>query len=98
MEEIRRIKDIKDGENVVIEGIVLELFEPKKIVKKNGETIALQEILVDDGEDGITLKLWGNQAGTVKENQKLKIQGYVSSFKDTKSISTGKYGKIEVVS
>ena len=97
METPKKIKDLKEGENVVIEGIAIEVFEPKEIVKKSGERLDLQEVLVDDNESSILLKLWGNHVGTIKENQKLKVHGYVSNFKDTLSISTGKYGKIEVI-
>ena len=97
MENQKRIKDLKENENVVIEGTVLEIFEPKQIVKKSGELISLQEVLVDDKETSITLKLWDKQVGTIKENQKIKVNGYVSKFRDALSISTGKYGKIEII-
>ena len=97
MENTTKIKDMRENENVVIEGTVLEIFEPKQIVKKSGELISLQEVLVDDKEASITLKLWDKQVGTIKENQKIKIHGYVSGFRGALSISTGKYGKIEII-
>ena len=43
------------------------------------------------------LKLWDKQVNTLKEKDKIRVEGYVSSFKDTLGISTGKFGKIEVL-
>ncbi len=95
--EKKKIVELKEGENAIIEGNVLEVFEVKQIVKKNGDRITLQEVLIDDKSAGITLKLWGKQVNTLKENDKVRVEGYVSSFRDTFGISTGKFGKIEVL-
>ena len=95
--QTKKIADLKEGENVVVEADVVEVFDVKDIVKKDGSRISMQEVLIDDGTAGINLKLWGDKVNTLKLNSKIKVEGYVSSFKATLGISTGKYGKIEVI-
>jgi hypothetical protein len=95
--EKKKIAELKAGDNAIVEGNVLEVFEVKEIVKKDGNRITLQEVIIDDKSAGITLKLWDKQVNTLKENDKVRIEGYVSSFKDVLGISTGKFGKIEVL-
>ena len=95
--EKKKIAELKAGDNAIVEGNVLEVFEVKEIVKKDGNRITLQEVIIDDKSAGITLKLWDKQVNTLKENDKVRIEGYVSSFKDVLGISTGKFGKREVL-
>ena len=95
--EKKKIAELKEGDNAIVEGDVLEVFEVKEIVKKDGNRITLQEVLIDDKSAGITLKLWDKQVNTIKEKDKVRVEGYVSSFKDVLGISTGKFGKIEVL-
>lgn len=95
--ETKRIADVKDRENVTIEGTILEVYEVKEIVKKSGERVSLQETMVDDGDTAITLTLWGEDINSLKENDRVKIQGWVIEYNGNKKISKGKYGKIEVI-
>ncbi len=95
--QTKKIADLREGDNAIVEADVLEVFEVKDIVKKDGSRISMQEVLIDDGSAGINLKLWGDKVNTLKPNQKIKVSGYVSSFKGAFGISTGKYGKIEVI-
>jgi hypothetical protein len=95
--QIKMIADLKEGDNAIVEADVLEVFDVKEIVKKDGSRISMQEVLIDDGSAGINLKLWGDKVNTIKPNSKIRAEGYVSSFKDVLGISTGKYGKVEVI-
>ena len=95
--QTKKIADLREGDNAIVEADVLEVFDVKDIVKKDGSRISMQEVLIDDGSAGINLKLWGDKVNTLKPNQKIKVNGYVSSFKGAFGISTGKYGKIEVI-
>jgi ssDNA-binding replication factor A large subunit len=93
--ETKRIADVKDRENVTIEGTILEVYEVKDIVKKSGERISLQEVMIDDGDASMTLTLWGEDANSLKENDKVKVRGFVTEYHNKKQISKGKFGKIE---
>lgn len=93
--EIKRIVDVKERENVTIEGNILETYEVKDIVKKSGERVSLQEVMVDDGEACIILTLWGEDVNSLKENDSVRVQGYVTEYNGKKRIGKGKYGKIE---
>lgn len=95
--QTKKIADLREGDNAIVEADVLEVFDVKDIVKKDGSRISMQEVLIDDGSAGITLNLWGNAVNSLKPNNKIKVEGYVSSFKENLKISTGKYGKIEVI-
>ena len=95
--QIKMIADLKEGDNAIVEADVLEVFDVKEIVKKDGSRISMQEVLIDDGSAGINLKLWGDKVNTIKPSSKIRAEGYVSSFKDVLGISTGKYGKVEVI-
>jgi ssDNA-binding replication factor A large subunit len=95
--EKKKIAELKAGDNAIVEGDVLEVFEVKEMVKKDGQRIILQEVLIDDKSAGITLKLWDKQVNTLKEKDRVRVVGYVSSFRDVLGISTGKFGKIEVL-
>lgn len=94
---MKKIYDLKSGENVIIEEAdVLEVFDVKKIAKKDGTRVSMQEVLIDDKSGGIILKLWGDKVNTLKVNDKVRVEGYVSDFKGQLSISVA-YGKIEMI-
>lgn len=93
----KRIGDLVENENVEVGGKVIDVLEAQDLVKKNGETIALQEVILEDSTGSIILKLWGNDANTLKVGNKIKVTGFVSAFKDTLYLSKGKFGKIEAV-
>lgn len=94
--EIKRIEALQDRENATIEGVILEVFEPKEITRKTGEALRLQEVLVDDGYNSIILTLWADDINSLKQNERVRIvNGYVTEYKGNKKISKGKYGKIE---
>ena len=95
--ETKKIVELKEGENATVEAEVLEVYDAKEIVKKDGSRISMQEILIDDGSGGIILKLWGDKVNMLKTTDKVKVAGYVSSFKDKLELTLGKYGKIEVI-
>jgi ssDNA-binding replication factor A large subunit len=95
--QTKKIADLREGDNVIVEADVLEVFDVKEIVKKDGSRISMQEVLIDDGSAGINLKLWGDKVNTLNPKQKLRVEGYVSEFKGSLGITTGKYGKIEIL-
>ncbi|MHB1764739.1 MAG: single stranded DNA-binding domain-containing protein [Gammaproteobacteria bacterium] len=94
---ITRIADVQDRQNVTIEGTILEVYEVKEIIKKTGEKVSLQEVMIDDGDMSMILTLWEKDINSLRENDKVRVQGYVTEYNGNKKISKGKYGKIEKI-
>ena len=57
-----KISDIKEGSNLCIESIILKSPERREIQTKNGETVSLSEMFVEDDSAQIWIKAWRKQA------------------------------------
>ena len=57
-----KISDIKEGNNLCIESIILKSPERREIQTKTGETVALSEMFVEDDSAQIWIKAWRKQA------------------------------------
>ena len=57
-----KIVDAKSGKNVCIESIILQKPDSRDIQTKNGETISLSSMLVEDDSGQIWVRGWRNQA------------------------------------
>lgn len=60
-----KIKEVKIGETFCIEGIILKIPGRREIQTKNGETVSLSEMFVEDDSGQIWIKGWRNQARIV---------------------------------
>ncbi|MEE9525329.1 MAG: SOSS complex subunit B family protein [Candidatus Woesearchaeota archaeon] len=92
------IKDLEARQgNVDIVVDVVEVGEIKEFQKfgKSGR-VATAKVKDETGE--INLSLWNEQIDTVKAGQKLHItNGYVNEFQGELQLTTGKFGKLEVL-
>ena len=92
------ISELQAGQGKVdVTGQVTEIGEVRTFNKfgKDGR-VANAKIKDDSGE--MTLTLWNEQVDQVKVGSKVQItNGYVSEYKGEKQLSTGKFGKLEVV-
>lgn len=93
----KKISELKVNEGAIVSGTILEVFEIREIAKKTGERISLQEVLLDDGESSIMLTLWDKDVNTLKENDNIEVNGYVTEYNGTLKMSKGKYGNIKKV-
>ena len=93
------ISDLKAGaSNVDVEATVTEKDEPREVVTKYGKRLSVANAVLKDDTGSIAISLWGNTIDTVNVGDKVKVtNGYVSEFRGTPQLSTGKYGKIEVL-
>ncbi len=93
------ISDLKAGAaNVDVEATVTEKDEPREVVTKYGKRLSVANAVLKDDTGSIAISLWGNTIDTVNVGDKVKVtNGYVSEFRGTPQLSTGKYGKIEVL-
>jgi len=93
------VKELQSGTGKV--DIVLQLTEkaePRQFDKFGRTGQVCNAKGKDSKGDEITITLWNDQVGQVESGQFIKItNGYVSDYKGTLQLSTGKFGKLEVV-
>lgn len=93
------ISDLKAGaSNVEIEAVVAEKDEPREVITKYGKRLNVANAVLKDDTGSIAISLWGNDINNIDIGDKVKVtNGYVGEFRGAPQLSTGKYGKIEVV-
>ncbi len=57
-----KIIDVKIGEEYYVEAIILKIPERRQVQTKNGESVSLSEMFVEDDSGQIWIKGWRNQA------------------------------------
>jgi replication factor A1 len=57
-----KIADVKVGGNYCVEAIILKVPERREVQTKNGESVSLSEMYVEDDSGQIWIKGWRNQA------------------------------------
>lgn len=94
-----KISELKAGAtSVELEGTITEKGEPREVVTKFGKPLKVADAVISDDSGSIAISLWEANIDLVNVGDKVKItNGYVSEFKGNPQLSTGKYGKIEVV-
>jgi replication factor A1 len=93
-----KIVDLKAGQGKVdIEVNVKSVSEPR-VFNKYGKDLKVANAIVSDDSGEITLSLWNDDVDKVKPNTVVKItNGYVSEFNGQKQLTSGKFGKLEIV-
>ena len=92
------IKDLQPGQGSVNIKLTIKSIEDTKIINKYGRDLKLRNALATDGEDEIKLTLWNEDTEKVKIGDIINItNGYVGEFKGEKQLTSGKFGKIEVI-
>lgn len=94
-----KISDLKAGSSdVELEATVAEKQEPREVITKYGKRLNVCSATLQDDSGKITMSLWGKDIEAVNVGDKVKVtKGYVGEFRGTPQLSTGKYGKIEVI-
>ena len=87
-----KISDIKEGSNLCIESIILKSPERREIQTKNGETVSLSEMFVEDDSAQIWIKAWRKQADLLSNF----TSGDIITFLGVNG-KPGLEGKIELV-
>ena len=76
----------------------VSLVGDARTFNKFGKEGKVANATLKDTSGEIKLTLWNEQVDQVKVGTKIKItDGYVSEYKGEKQLSTGKFGKLEVV-
>ena len=80
---------------------VVSIEEPRefqRVTKEGRVTGRVTTALVEDSSGEVHLSLWNQQIDEVKVGDIVKIRnGYVKTWHELPQLTTGKFGKIEVV-
>jgi len=93
-----KISEINPGQgNVDVTVEVSSIEEPREF-EKYGKTLKVANAMVKDDSGEIKMTLWNDDIEKVKQGMTLHItNGYASEFKGEKQLTTGKFGKFEVL-
>jgi replication factor A1 len=93
-----KISELKVGQGKVdIEASVADKSSPRQF-EKFGKAGKVCDVTGKDASGSIKLTLWNEQVDSVNIGDKIKVtNGYVSEFRGERQLSTGKFGKLEVV-
>jgi len=92
------IKDLKVRQgNVEIEVDIVDIGEAREF-EKFGRTGKVATAIAKDETGDIKLTLWNEDIDKIKPGDKVKISnGYVSEWQGEPQLTTGKFGKLEIV-
>lgn len=92
------ISELQPGQgNVTIEGEITEVQQARTF-EKFGKSGRVANATLKDDTGEIKLSLWNEQIDLVKQGSKIRItNGYVSEWKGELQLTTGKFGKLEVI-
>lgn len=93
-----KIAELKAGvKNVVLEAEVVGLEEAPS-VSKGGKTLKVARAILRDDTGTISLVLWGEDVGKVREGSLVKVENaFVTTFKGEPQITLGRYGRLTVI-
>jgi len=94
-----KISELKAGQGKVdVEAKVKSKADPR-VMNKYGKELKVANAVVEDDSGEIKLTLWNEDADKVNAGDTIKItNGYVSEYNGEKQLTSGKFGKLEVVS
>lgn len=83
--------------NVVIEGKVIDISDPRDVNTRYGQRRVADATLEDD-TGTIKLSLWENQIEAVKIGDRISIDGgYITEFRDALQLNLPRSGKLNVL-
>lgn len=92
------ISDLKAGQGKVDVEVTVKSMDAPRSFNKFGKELKVANAMVSDSSGEIKLSLWNDDVDKVKVGDKVKItNGYVSEFNGEKQLTSGKFGKLEVV-
>lgn len=93
-----KISDLKAGQGKVDIEVVVKSKAETRTFNKYGKDLRVANAVVGDESGEISFSLWNDDIEKVKVGDKIKItNGYVSEFNGQKQLTSGKFGKMEVV-
>lgn len=92
------VSDIRDGmRRIDCQGEVFSVGEPRS-VKVGSRDARVADAKLRDKTGEITLSLWDDQVDQVTDGSFVRLTGgYAKNYRGTLQVSSGQYGKLEVV-
>lgn len=92
------IKDVKSNQGNIDLVAEVKTKEQSRSFEKFGKKGKVCNAVLKDKSGEITLTLWNDDADSVKVGDKIHLtNGWCSEYKGAKQLSTGKFGKIELL-
>jgi replication factor A1 len=83
--------------SVNLEATVKSIEEPRTF-NKFGRDLRVTNAVIEDDSGSIKLTLWNNDVDSVHAGDIVKVtNGFINEFKGENQLTTGKFGKLEVV-
>lgn len=93
-----KVKELKSGQGKVDVIVEVKTKGEIRVINKYGKDLKLCNALVGDDSGEISLTLWNDDCDKVKQGDTLQItNGYVSEFNGKLQLTSGKFGKLEVI-
>jgi ssDNA-binding replication factor A large subunit len=93
-----KVKELKSGQGKVDVLVDVKTKGDVRVINKYGKDLKLCNAVVKDDSGEIALTLWNDDCDKVKQGDAIKItNGYVSEFNGKLQLTSGKFGKLEVV-
>jgi len=93
-----KIADLKSGQGKVDITVTVKDMEEPRVIDKFGKQIKVANATAVDDSGEIKLTLWNDDINNIKVGSIVKItNGYVNEFKGELQLTSGKFGKIEIV-
>ncbi len=92
------IKDVKANQGNIDLVAEVKTKEQTRSFEKFGKKGKVCNAVLKDSSGEITLTLWNDDAESVNSGDKIHLlNGWCSEYKGAKQLSTGKFGKIEIL-
>lgn len=83
--------------SVNLEATVISIEEPRAF-NKFGKELRVTNAVIEDDSGSIKFTLWNNDIDTVHVGDTIRVtNGFVNEFKGENQLTTGKFGKLEVI-
>lgn len=93
-----KISDLKSGQGKVDIEATIKSVEQPRVLNRYGRELKVANAIAQDDSGEIKLTLWNQDIDKVQVGSKIKItNGYVSEFQGEKQLTSGKFGKLEVI-
>ncbi|HLD18738.1 MAG TPA: OB-fold nucleic acid binding domain-containing protein [Candidatus Nanoarchaeia archaeon] len=94
-----KVSELKAGQGKVDVTVVVKSKSEPRTMNKYGKDLKVCTAVVSDDSGEVTLTLWNADVDKVNVGDKVSVtNGYVSEFNGQKQLTSGKFGKLEVVS
>lgn len=92
------INELKAGQgNATVEGEITEVT-PARTFEKFGKTGRVANAVLKDDTGKVKISLWNDQVDQIKTGMHIRItNGYVNEWNGELQLTTGKFGKLEVL-